>query len=51
MAYVKDGDTVLWLRIAPELDTVLAVSRLLDKLGGAMICKLRRVAERLEEDL
>lgn len=37
--------------MAPELDTVLVVSRLVDKLGGPVISKFRRAAERLGEDL
>ena len=50
---VKDEDGVLWLLRAPELLSLLGVSRLLDKLGGVMTCRLSReqLAERLEEDL
>lgn len=53
VANVKGGDRVLWLLSAPELVTVLGVSRLLGKLGGLMICRLSReqLAERFEEDL
>lgn len=53
VANVKEGDTVLWLLSAPELVTVVAVSRLLGKLGGLMICRLSReqLAETFVEDL
>lgn len=51
-ANVKDGDGVLWLLNAPELDSVVGVNGLLGKLGGLMIWRLSReqLAERFDED-